>query len=120
MALSFTNNKERVEVSGLGTVDSSGNKELNGKVVFGVVDITAYVTNGVTLSADNLGLELVYGIQLQAAEEDAASIYAPVPAVNGRSVVLNVWDAATPSEHGQTDCGEVSFIAWGTALGDIA
>ena len=120
MAHSFTENKERVEISGLGTVDSSGNKELNGKVVFGVVDVSAYETNGVTLAAHNLGLDLVYGVQFQSAELVAAQIYAPVPAANGKSVVLNIWDAATPSEEGNGDNGgELSFIAWGAALGDI-
>ena len=119
MATSFTSDKKRVEVRGCQGVDADGNKELNGKIVCGAIDITSYTTNGETLRAHNFGLAEIYGVIFGSLKQDAASVYAPTPASNLLSVVLNVWDAATPSEEGNTDdLQETAFVAWGKALGD--
>jgi len=119
MALSFSANKRRVRIGGLGSVNSSGTVELNGAVQFGIVDISAYVTNGVTLYAHEFGLTEIHGLVLQMNELDEAAIFTSAINSNRKSAVVSVWDAATPTEHAQTDVGECAFIVWGESLGEV-
>lgn len=85
----------------------------NGHFVCGIIDISTYETGGVTVLASEIGLSEVYGIIPAAQELDAAAIFNVTKAADRKSFDIDVWDAATPSEHGTTNVGEVAFIAWG-------
>lgn len=103
--------------------DRSGGQgtKQNGKVVFGIVDITSYPTNGETIRADELGLAQIYGMKITADELAGAANPHDVAAVTqsgGVSVVVEAHQddgtSGVPAESANTtNLGECSFIAWG-------
>ena len=116
--MSHTVSSEQVVVSGLGNVDSDGNAETRGAVVYGEIDITSYTNGGEVVPAAAMGLNVVYNAQFQNEESDAYAVRAPTIAAGGKSLTLNVDTAGSGTEvSSTTDIGRFSFIAWGEQLG---
>jgi hypothetical protein len=116
--MAHTVSSERVEKTGLGNVDSSGNAETRGAVVYGEVDITSYANGGEVVPAAAMGLNVVYNAQYQMEEVDTYDVRAVTVASDGKSVTVNIDTAGTGTEvSAGTDVGRVSFIAWGEQLG---
>lgn len=99
-----------------GNVDSSGNVEQRGAVVFRNVDITSYAAPEV-ITAGELGLSRIYGALFIQGENSAHAFRAAVPASDGTSISVTVDDAGSGTQAGSDDLGEVLVCAWGEGLG---
>lgn len=115
--MAFTVNSERVVVGqAIGNVDSSGNAETRGGVIYGAVDISAYAAPEV-ISAAALGLNVLYGVIFQTGESAEHEVHNAVVAVGGKSVSVTIDDIGTGTEAGTDNVGVVHFVAWGEMLG---
>ena len=93
----------------------------NGAIVCGVMDISSNVAAGVTILAEDLGLEVIDGIVFGAAQfEDRNFSY--TRGANGVSVTVTTRQQSTEAAAAadianDADAGLISYIAWGRRVG---
>lgn len=115
--MAFTVNSTRVlSPAPLQNVDSDGNVEQRGAIVFGSIDISSYGAPE-SVNAAALGLNVIYEAFFFLAETAEHELHASVVAAGGKSVSLTFDDVGTGTEAGADDIGKIAFIAWGEALG---
>lgn len=102
--------------SPVANVDSDGNAEQRGAVIFGSIDISSYGAPE-TITAAALGLNVVYDAVFHCAESAEHETRSVTIAAGGKSLTLVIDDVGTGTEAGADDVGRVSFTAWGEALG---
>lgn len=100
----------------LQNVDSSGNVEQRGGVIWGEVDITSYAAPEV-INAAELGLNVIYGVTFQTGESAEHEVHNAIVAAGGKSVSVTIDDVGTGTEAGADNVGVVFFTAWGEMLG---
>lgn len=98
--------------------NSSGTLDTNGSLVCCELNITSYTNGGEVINAGTLGLNKVYGAQLDSTESAEYEVHAVVIAAGNKSLTLTVDNVGTGTETtNATDIGTFSVLAWGEALG---
>lgn|SRR3990167_211058 len=115
--MAHTRNSESVSTaSPIQNVDSSGNVETRGQVIWGRLDITSYAAPEVVNAAE-LGLNVIYGASFWTGESAEHEIHNAVVAAGGKSVSVTIDDVGTGTEAGADNVGDVFYMAWGEQLG---
>jgi len=121
MALVF-NTKAGIRVASVATserITAAGVKASDGAMIDGVIDISSNLAAGVVITAGQLGLKVIDGIILQAAELEKIKITYTLQA-NGVSVTITsqtIIDNTPVDVANDANVGEIAFHAWGQRTG---